>query len=106
MIKVGFVGLGDQGGPIAQRIIDQGLTVRVFEDLHWCDEDSFEMIDFLMGALSDQPVVVLILARPEMTRTFPIEPERLVHVELSELSRQDSVRLLHNLLGFEGLPMA
>lgn len=30
MIKVGFVGLGDQGGPIAQRIIDQGFPVTLF----------------------------------------------------------------------------
>ena len=43
----------------------------VFEDVHWADDALMELLDYLVAASADHPVVFLALARPEFLETRP-----------------------------------
>ncbi len=46
-------------------------TMFVFEDVHWADEALLELISLLAAQLSDLPVLILTLARPEFLDLRP-----------------------------------
>ena len=46
-------------------------TVLVFEDLHWGDPTLLDLVEMLSGRLRDVPIVVLVLARPELLDARP-----------------------------------
>src|SRR5262249_7969961 len=46
-------------------------VVIVLEDLHWGDLPTIKLIYAALGALSDQPLLVLALARTEVHEIFP-----------------------------------
>jgi predicted ATPase len=46
-------------------------TMLVFEDLHWADEALLELVSLLAARLRDLPVLVLVLARPELLDLRP-----------------------------------
>jgi class 3 adenylate cyclase len=46
-------------------------TMFVFEDLHWADEALLELVSLLAARLRDLPVLVLVLARPELLDVRP-----------------------------------
>ncbi|WP_437317524.1 protein kinase domain-containing protein [Sorangium sp. So ce385] len=43
----------------------------VFEDLHWGDGPSLQLVDAAIARLSDRPFMVMALARPELHKRFP-----------------------------------
>ncbi len=79
-------------------------AVLVFEDMHWADEDSLNLVDHLLDALRDRPVLFLILSRPEIDYVFRRQDEFAV-LELKELSDRDSEALLRQLLGIQDVPL-
>ncbi len=46
-------------------------TMLVFEDLHWADEALLDVVELLAARLRDLPILVLVLARPEL---FDLRP--------------------------------
>jgi class 3 adenylate cyclase/tetratricopeptide (TPR) repeat protein len=46
----------------------------VFEDLHWIDPTSLELLDLLLDAITDQPVMILATARPTFEHGFGGHP--------------------------------
>ena len=46
-------------------------TMLVFEDLHWADEALLELVSLLAARLRDLPVLVLVLARPDLLDLRP-----------------------------------
>ena len=85
------------------RLADERPTVLVFEDFQWADEDSRELLVELMTQLRDHSVLFLVAARNEPGDALPLQ-DGFVHVVLRELSEDDSVDLLHRLLGVAELP--
>ena len=60
----------------AVRRLIQGLSSRhpavlIFEDLHWADSSQFELLEYLVGQVTDAPVFLLVLARPELVEVQP-----------------------------------
>ena len=49
---------------------DDSVTM-VFEDLHWADDGLLDFIDELVTAVSDRPILVVTLARPELLDRRP-----------------------------------
>ena len=41
-------------------------TMLVFEDLHWGDESLLDLVELLAARLRDLPILVVVLARPEL----------------------------------------
>jgi class 3 adenylate cyclase/predicted ATPase len=54
-----------------ERIAARGTTVLLFEDLQWADSGLLDFIDHLLEWSKGVPLVVLALARPELTERRP-----------------------------------
>ncbi|WP_224364701.1 serine/threonine-protein kinase [Hyalangium versicolor] len=74
----------------------------VLEDLHWGDALSVRLIDEVLRELTEQPFMVLAMARPEVQEIFPnLWARRLQEVPLRGLSRKAGARLVREVLGTE-----
>ena len=89
----------------------QQPTVLVFEDLHWADSASLEMLGALLPMTENAPVMFLFLLRPNKTDpswTFYESLSRLQGavstIELQPLDESASRALVANLLEIEDLP--
>jgi len=76
-------------------------VVIVLEDLHWGDLPTIKLIYAALGALSDQPLMVLALARTKVHELFPqLWADRCVQeIRLRRLSRRASAQLVRQALG-------
>ncbi|HEX8115057.1 MAG TPA: serine/threonine-protein kinase PknK, partial [Kofleriaceae bacterium] len=76
-------------------------VVIVLEDLHWGDLSTIKLMYAALGALSDQPLMVLALARNNVTELFPqLWADRCVQeIRLRRLSRRASAQLVRHALG-------
>jgi hypothetical protein len=84
----------------------RGPVLLVLEDLHWCDGLTVRLVDEVLRALSECPLMVLALARPEVKTSFPgLWSHCLTEVPLGALSKRAGGRLVHEVLG-EQLPQA
>ncbi len=72
----------------------------VLEDLHWGDLPSVRFLDSALRQLTERPLMVLALARPEVHDTFPNLWARrgVVELRLSELSRKACETLIRQVL--------
>ncbi|MDL1896816.1 hypothetical protein FBQ82_11105 [Anaerolineae bacterium CFX7] len=90
----------------------QQPTVIVFEDLHWADATSLEMLSQLVPLVENAPVMFLFLLRPNKTdpawnfyaslSTFDVS--RFSSLELQPLDAHAARQLVANLLEIEDLP--
>jgi eukaryotic-like serine/threonine-protein kinase len=72
----------------------------VLEDLHWSDALTVTLVDALLRDLSDQPLFVLALARPEVKQLFPdLWTSCVQELRLKGLSRKAGERLVREVLG-------
>lgn len=46
-------------------------TVLIFEDLHWADAGLLDLVELLAARLRNLPILILVLARPELLDTRP-----------------------------------
>lgn len=85
-------------------------TVLVFEDLHWADSASIELLDFLTRNLGDGRVLILGTYRSEelghdhLLRRALAElgrHPRVTHMHLGGLDREETARLIAGILGHE-----
>jgi len=73
----------------------------VFEDLHWGDVASINLIDRTLRELSTRPLVVLAFGRPEVRETFPSLWDRraVQHIRLGALPVRAAEQLVRGALG-------
>ena len=84
----------------------------IFEDLHWVDKPSLDLLLFLFSAAEDSPIVLLCLSRPTDNQAVPqIQrigtaslDSRFANITLEPLSMQDSTTLIELLLTITDLP--
>ena len=76
-------------------------VVLVLDDLHWGDLPTVSFVDAALRDLSELPLMVLALARPEVEELFPkLWSQREVHrLHLAPLARKASERLVRECLG-------
>jgi hypothetical protein len=75
-------------------------VILVLEDLHWSDGQSLRVIDFVLRNLSEMPLFVLGLARPEIDQLFPdLWTGRVQELRLTGLGKRASERLVRQILG-------
>ncbi|RXG88307.1 adenylate/guanylate cyclase domain-containing protein, partial [Bradyrhizobium zhanjiangense] len=87
-----------------------GLATRrpvlaLFEDVHWADPTSLELLDLLVDRVQGAPALVLITFRPEFVRRWT----RYAHVTpltLSRLSRRQGAAMVARLSSGKALPPA
>ena len=78
-------------------------TLLIFEDLHWADPTTLDVLARWINHLADIPAFVLMTTRPELKPTWnenaPVKVLRLAHLEPSQ-----SLRLLSQVRGGRPLP--
>jgi predicted ATPase/class 3 adenylate cyclase len=76
----------------------QRPTVAIFEDVHWADPSSRDLLDRLVAEIADQAVLLVLTFRPE----FQAPWGGLAHVAsllLNRLDRRESEALVHKMAG-------
>ena len=70
--------------------------VMLFEDLHWWDPSSLELLGFLIGRSATAPLLVVMTARPEFSPPWPASEHvtTLTLARLSEAETRDVVAAL------------
>jgi len=77
--------------------------VMLYEDVHWADPTTLEVLDLLVGRVKDIPLLVVLTHRPE----FHIRWAQHGHVsalDLSKLTRTQSRTMVSSLSGGKSLP--
>ncbi len=88
-----------------QRLVEsmaaQGPAVLVFDDMHWADPGTLAFVSHLASHLSGVPVLVLVVARPELREERPgiAVGGRWVTVDLHPLSAAETRRLVGFMAG-------
>jgi len=72
--------------------------VLVFEDLHWIDKTSEEFLDYFIGWLTNAPILLILLYRPEYAHRWGSK-SYYNNVRVDQLSARASVELMQSLLG-------
>ncbi|HXU52214.1 MAG TPA: adenylate/guanylate cyclase domain-containing protein [Casimicrobiaceae bacterium] len=83
----------------------RGPMLLVIEDLHWIDPTSDELVGVLLERLARMPILLVLTARPEYRPSWRDVP-RLVHIDLSPLSRSDAVAMIGLVCGPRSMPEA
>ncbi len=117
-------GQGDSQVEVLQQELFEGVRVfwkhqaadhpliLVFDDLHWADPASVDLIAHLLNLAEDAPVLFLCIYRPDrqaqawtlkqhIERTYP---HRSLEITLQPLNAQDSNTMVHHLLRNSELP--
>jgi class 3 adenylate cyclase/tetratricopeptide (TPR) repeat protein len=95
-----------------ERLAQTLPLVMVFEDLHWADQSSVDLLEHLLPLVKTSRLLILVVTRPEfrspggrlLGRVMQEYRDAFTGVWLEPLSRQQSAQLLTNLLSLESLP--
>src|SRR6516165_3193441 len=81
--------------------------VVVFDDIHWAEPTFLDLIEDILDASLDVPLLLVCAARHELREDrpgFAAGRRAASQIELGELSREASGRVVRNLLGEASLP--
>lgn len=85
-------------------------TVLVWEDIHWADDSSLQLIEYLFKVVTNKPLLMLLTLRPKEGLVQHYHPNWVNTypdyrvIELEPLSEADSILLVENLLRIQDLP--
>jgi predicted ATPase/class 3 adenylate cyclase len=81
----------------------QGPVIALFEDVHWIDPSSAELLDRVVERLPRLPVQLVITFRPEFHAPW-LERPHVTPVMLAPLSRQQGMSVVEEVAGGGALP--
>ena len=86
----------------------EGLSHRrpvlmVFDDLHWIDPSSRELLDRMIERIADWPVLLLAIFRPEFQPPWTGQPN-VTMLTLARLDRRDTAAMVAKVAGDAALP--
>ena len=94
---------------IIREIVIKGSAIRplvmVFEDLHWIDESSEEVLKYILEGILGERVLLLFAYRPEFVHTWGGKSYHS-QVNLNRLSNRESLTMVMNLLGSDHIEQA
>jgi class 3 adenylate cyclase/tetratricopeptide (TPR) repeat protein len=107
-----LLGLSNEGAPdkqllfysvrrFVEAVADARPTAFVFEDIHWAEPALLELLESLASRLTNAPVLVITLARPDLLETYPTWGgglPRYTAVHLEPLTDADAHELASALL--------
>ena len=94
-------------GAVVSRLISNGPTVLVLEDLHWADPTSLRLTEELCAVAKKGPLLLVMTSRPEpdpgvsaLETNLATDPDmRLLRLQLSPLPQDAERKLVTSLLG-------
>jgi class 3 adenylate cyclase/predicted ATPase len=78
-------------------------VVMVFEDAHWIDPTSRELLDLTVERVRNLPVLLIVTFRPEFQHSWTGQPQ-VSMVALNRLDRHDRTALVEQIAGGKALP--
>ena len=81
----------------------QQAIVAVFEDAHWIDPTSRELLDLAVERVRSLPVLLVITFRPEFQPSWIGQPQ-VTMLALNRLDRRDRTALVNQIAGGKPLP--
>lgn len=90
----------------------QQPLVLIFEDVHWADKLSLDLLTFMLGAAEQVPLLLYFISRPNegqaasqiQTVASANHPSSFLHLALEPLSQADCLALIDLLLSIAELP--
>jgi class 3 adenylate cyclase/predicted ATPase len=83
----------------------RGPVLMIFEDTHWIDPTSIELMNRLVQRAMDLPVMIIVIYRPEFTPSWS-DLSHATILKLNHLGRSQVVDLIHKTAGGKVLPAA
>ena len=87
------------------RLAARQPILMLFEDAHWVDPTSLELLTLTVARASTLPLLLLVTARPEFTPPWPGEAH-VTTLPLARLGRRDGMTLVERSAGGKPLPAA
>ena len=81
----------------------QSPLLMLFEDAHWCDATSLELLGNLIDQIHDLPVLQLITHRPEFQPPWSASGH-VTHYNLNRLTKRHSTAIIETVTGGKSLP--
>jgi predicted ATPase len=81
-----------------QALARRQTVLMIFEDLHWIDPTSREVLDLTVGKITDLPVLLVATYRPEFQPPW-VGGSQVTVIALNRLGRGEGARLVHQLAG-------
>jgi class 3 adenylate cyclase/predicted ATPase len=82
----------------------QQPVVMVFEDAHWIDPTSRELLDLTIERVRSLPVLLIVIFRPEFQPPWTGQPQ-VTMLALNRLDRYDRTALVEQVAGGKALPV-
>jgi hypothetical protein len=81
----------------------QQPVLMLFDDIHWIDPSSRELLDRMIALVTDWPVLLLVMFRPEFQPPWIGQPH-VTMLTLARLDRRDTAAMVANVAGDAALP--
>jgi predicted ATPase len=81
----------------------QQPLLMAFEDIHWIDPSSRELLERTIERIADSPVLLLATFRPEFVPPWTDQPH-VTMLALTRLDRRDTAAMVANIAGDVMLP--
>src|SRR5262249_18491520 len=78
-------------------------AVMLFEDIHWADPTTLEVIDLLIHRIRNIPLLIVLTHRPEFSSRWS-HYGHVTALTLSRLTRPQSASMVSRLAGCKALP--
>ena len=78
-------------------------SVMLFEDLHWADPTTLEVLDLLIDRVKNVPLLILLTHRPEFQSRWA-QHGHVIGLNLSKLTRAQSSAMVSKLAAGKALP--
>lgn len=75
----------------------------IIEDVHWADTASMELINYIGRNIEDKPILLTLVHRPLKKKEEFMEKKFNTAIVLRELSKEDSLELVKNLLSIKDI---
>ena len=85
------------------RLAAQTPVLMLFEDAHWIDPTSLELLTLTVARASTLPLLLLVTARPEFTPPWPADAHVTMQA-LARLGRREGATLVERSAGGKALP--
>ena len=86
-------------------IAAQSPILMVFEDIHWIDPTSLDLLDRTVARVAELPVLLIVTFRPEFQPTWVGQPH-VAMLALSRLDRRDGATIIAGVTKGKALPDA
>src|SRR5215472_4811061 len=90
-------------GDTTEAIARQKPTVMLFEDIHWADPTTLEVMDLLIHRVGKIPLLIVLTHRPEFSSRWP-HYGHVAALMLTKLTRPQSSAMVSRLAGGKALP--